>query len=84
MSKKKIKFLYDAYVNKELFAHKGEIKEVELESGSFVRWLKRGHEEYKEEQEEKQKKPLKRGRKPKQQKEQNKEDEDVGLFDSIE
>lgn len=39
----KVKFVKDAFVSGELFAKKGDIKDIEP-SSSVNRWLKRGHE----------------------------------------
>lgn len=41
---KKIRFRYDAYVDGELFAKKGEEKLIDDSKGSASRWIKRGHE----------------------------------------
>ena len=44
---RKIKFVKEAYVDGEVFAKEGEIKE--LNDASADRWIRRGHEEVKEE-----------------------------------
>lgn len=46
----KIKFLKDAWVSGELFAKKGDVKDIDNKLGSADRWLKRGHVEYVEEE----------------------------------
>lgn len=70
MRKKLLLFLENAYIDGELFAKKGEVKEVPVEGGSADRWLKRCAIEAEKEVEEKpiEEKPVSKKKKSKKKK----------------
>ena len=82
MSKEYIKFHKDAFVSGELYARKGEIKEIDDSKGSATRWLKRGHEEVEAPKPEKKVLKKKASKKKKVDAEDKKEDSDKLVEDA--